>query len=772
MNKSTLLLTTFASTFLLTQPSVHAQGVAEATAEVKPASPYSASLTTAEILKVTNAVADWQLDNPSKHPDTDWTSGTLWTGLIAHAHTTGNKKYSDYLREMSKRNEYKLGPRHGFGDDHIVGRAHIWQYMQDEIPAQLAPTKYILKEFISRPHEESLFWVNQIHLREWAWCDSLYMSPPTLAMLYSATGNEDYLETMDKLWWKTTDYLYDKESHLFWRDSNYFNRKEKNGEKVFWSRGNGWVIAGLCHIMQNLPAEHPSRPKYEKLFKEMAAKLKSIQCDDGSWHAALLDSETYTSPESSGTAFFAYAFTWGVNQGLLDKDEYMPSINKAWSRLVKNVHPNGKLGFVQAIGKDPQAVTMDETDVYGVGGFLQVGHELYKLTLTEGSTSHDVSIKNPSSQHRLNSVIELDWKQTTAKLSGVTAENIAIQDTKTGLFLPVQLLDKDLDGTAETLLTQVNLTPNETNTLRVYKLAKKQPAFLPSRLHLRFVPERDDDFAWENDRQAFRMYGPALAKKEKPSSGVDIWNKRSRGLVIDDWYKDGPTKYHTDRGNGMDAYKVGYTLGAGGVGFMDAENKLVVGPQYDTWKILDKGPLRLRFQLTYAPIEIGKNGGKVSETRTISMNAGSHFFTTKSEFKTEGDVTGIRPATGLYVHNPEMLKLKGFEDEQVIMQSSHAIALWEMLGKEEYKAGNIGTAVIFPHGGIVSKPNKEKPESFVVRRDEKHVYAPLAASLEKPVEWQVGTSWEQVDCPNEMIFRSRVFKHIHKAIDQPIEVKF
>ncbi|MGJ8656978.1 MAG: glycoside hydrolase family 88 protein [Akkermansiaceae bacterium] len=771
MYKSTVLLTTFASTLLLTQPVTHAQEVGPQEAADKLSTPsFSALLTTTDILKVSNAVADWQLQNPSKKPDTDWTNGALWTGIVAHVHTSGNKHYSDHLRDMSKRNEYHLGPRPGFGDDHAVGRAHLWQYMQDELPHQLAPTEKIFQDFITRPHEEPLFWVNKIHLREWAWCDALYMSPPTLAILHSATGNADYLDTMDKLWWKTTDYLYDKESHLFFRDSTYFDRKEKNGEKVFWARGNGWVIAGLCHTLENMPSDYPTRPKYEKLFVEMAAKLKAIQREDGSWSTALLDPVTYTAPESSGTAFFTYAFTWGINHGLLEKDQYMPSIEKGWHRLVKNVHPNGKLGFVQAIGKDPQSVTMDETETYGVGGFLLASHELHKLKLTEGSTHHDITVTNPSSLNRLNSVIELDWNQASSKFAGLTEQNIAVQDTRTGQFLPIQLFDKDLDGTPETLLTKINLTPNETNKLRIYKLTNEQPAFLPSQLHLRFVPERHDDFAWENDRQAFRMYGPALAKVEKPSSGVDIWNKRSRGLVIDDWYKEGPSKYHKDRGNGMDAYKVGYTLGAGGLGFIDKDKKLTVGPQFKTWKILDKGPLRLRFQLTYDPVEIAT--GKVSEIRTITMDSGSHFLTTQSEFQTEGNVTGIRPATGLYVHQPEKLKTGGFEHPQQIMQTDQAIALWEMLGTEKNNAGNIGTAIILPEGGIVSKFKKGQNNTHLVRRDDKHIYVQLAASLKRPVEWQVGTMWEQVDAPTERQFRTHVLNHVHETTNQPIKIQF
>jgi len=755
------LITTLTSAFLMTQTATNAQE-----------SSFSPKLTAPEILKVSNAVADWQLDNPSKHPDTDWTSGTLYTGIITHAHTTGDARYADYLRAMSKKNNYQLGPRAGFGDDHIVGRAHIWQYMQDELPQQLAPTEAILKNFISRPHDESLLWVNQIHLREWAWCDSLYMAPPTLAMLYSATGEEKYLEKMDELWWKTTDYLYDKESHLFWRDSNYFDLKEKNGEKVFWSRGNGWVIAGLCQILQHMPEDYPTRPKYVKLFKEMAVKLKTIQCEDGSWHAALLDSKTYKSPESSGTAFFTYAFTWGVNQGLLDEKEFMPSVNKAWNRLVKNVHVDGKLGFVQAIGKDPQSVTMEETDVYGVGGFLMAAHELHKYITVAGSTNHDITVKNPGSNLRLNNVIELDWKQAQAKLAGLTAENVAIQDRKTGLFIPVQIFDKDMDGTAETLLTQVNLGPKESLTLRVYKLKNAQPAFQPSRLHLRYVPERSDDFAWENDRMAFRMYGPKLAI-EGVGGGVDVWTKRVRSLVVDQWYKDGPEGpncYHVDKGEGMDAYKVGHTLGAGGLGFLNPKDELVIGPVYKTWKVIDKGPLRLRFQLTYAPVEIGQ--GKVTETRTIWMNAGSHFFSTKSEFKNEGDLTGVRPATGLYVHDPEKLKMKGFEDDQIIMQTSHALALWETLGDAKDKYGNIGTSIVLPKGGITSIHRHNVYLSDTTLRDKKHVIVPLAKSLDAPVEWQVGTTWQGVDCDDETEFRRRVYKHVHQSILKPIEVKF
>lgn len=730
---------------------------------------FQADIKPESILKATNAVANWQISNPAKHKDTDWTNGTLWTGIAAHAHTTGNDRYYNVLRDMARKNDYKLGHRKGFADDHIVGRAYLWLYLRDELPHQLAPTKEVFDEFVSRPHDESLFWKNQIHLREWAWCDSLFMGPATLAMLHSATGDRRYLDTMDKLWWKTTDYLYDKESNLFWRDSSYFERKEKNGKKVFWARGNGWVMAGLCHILQHMPSDYPSRPRYVQLFKEMSAKLKSIQQPDGAWHASLLDPASYPAPESSGTAFYTYAFTWGINNGILDQADYMPAVNKAWARLIKNVHPDGKLGFVQAIGADPQKVTMNETDVYGVGGFLMAGHELHKLALTNGSPHHNFTVTNPSKSQRLNQVIELDWAAAKAKLPSLTEKNIAIMDKVSGLFLPTQAYDSDLDGKTDTLLVQVSLTPSENRPFRIYSLKGGVPAFFPSRLHARFVPERMDDFAWESDRMAFRMYGPALAV-EDVGAGVDVWTKSVRYPIIDKWYKAGDTKYHDNHGEGMDAYKVGHTLGAGGLGFLDADNNFALSSVYKTWKVIDKGPLRLRFQLTYAPLTVGK--AKIAETRTITMNAGEHFFTTESTFKVEGNATGIRPVAGLYIHDEAKRKRKGFEADQVIFQNSHAIALWETLGKKEDNHGMIGTAIITPSGNMSSifKGNDKASDTSIWHG--KHILYVLANNLNQPINWHAGGVWQQADCPNETAFQHQVMRFTHENIIAPLQIKF
>ena len=178
----------------------------------------------------------------------------------------------------------------------------------------------------------------------------------------------------------TTDYLYDTIEHLYYRDSRYFTMKEANGSKVFWGRGNGWVFAGLPVILKELPEGYQHKDYFQKLFTDMAVKILSLQSADGSWHASLLDPASYPNPEMSATAFFVYGFAWGINNGYLDRDRYLPAVIKGWKAMVSNVTAEGKVGFIQPIGADPKAVTREMTEVYGVGGFLMAGTELIKLT--------------------------------------------------------------------------------------------------------------------------------------------------------------------------------------------------------------------------------------------------------------------------------------------------------------------------------------------------------------------------------------------------------
>ena len=205
------------------------------------------------------------------------------------------------------------------------------------------------------------------------------MAPPVYAKLYVLTKDKKYLDFLNKEYKATYDYLYDREEHLFYRDRRYFAKREANGKKMFWGRGNGWVLGGLAEILQVLPQDEPSRTFYQDLFVTLATRVAGLQSPDGYWHASLLDPASYPSPETSATGFIVYALAYGVNEGLLDEATFMPVIEKGWQAMIDAVEPNGKLGYVQPIGADPRKVTRDMTEVYGVGAFLLSGCQIYKI---------------------------------------------------------------------------------------------------------------------------------------------------------------------------------------------------------------------------------------------------------------------------------------------------------------------------------------------------------------------------------------------------------
>ena len=214
---------------------------------------------------------------------------------------------------------------------------------------------------------------------EWSWADTLFMSPPTLIKLYRETGDKKYLDFMNRKWWKATDFLYDKEEHLFYRDSSYFKKREKNGKKVFWGRGNGWVMGGIVLSLQGIPKDYRDHSRYVKLLQEMSEKMAKIQQPDGFWRASLLDPDSYPGGESSATGFITFSIAWGINHGHLDRERYLPVVLSSWKPLTQSVSDNGKIGWVQPPGDGPARVKYDQTEVYGTGAFLLAGSEMLKL---------------------------------------------------------------------------------------------------------------------------------------------------------------------------------------------------------------------------------------------------------------------------------------------------------------------------------------------------------------------------------------------------------
>lgn len=330
-------------------------------------------------------VADWQvasiLSDGWKHPKRQWTNAVFYTGLFEFARFVDDSSYFTFLKEIGQEFNWEIDKSKSryFADAYCIGQMYCQLYDIYRNPQMISDVRRVADELISRTHDEPLVWKNKIYLREWAWCDALFMAPNTLALLARVTKEDKYLDLADSLWWKTTGYLYDSKANLYYRDSRYFNKKEKNGAKVFWSRGNAWVMAGLVRVLENMPKDYNDRSKWEQLYQEMADTIVSLQQPDGTWHSSLLDPKSYPLKETSGTSLFCYALAWGINNGLLNGERYISAVWKSWKELVACVEPDGKLGYVQQVGTDPRDFSREDTDVYAVGGFLLAGCQVEQI---------------------------------------------------------------------------------------------------------------------------------------------------------------------------------------------------------------------------------------------------------------------------------------------------------------------------------------------------------------------------------------------------------
>jgi len=325
-----------------------------------------------DLAKAMKLVADWQLGRLPAEPQFDWTWAALYDGFMAVPTKVAGNKYKAAMLKVAKQLNWQPGPRVMHADDQAVGQMYLEQYFIHKDPKMIAPMRARLDTEMATPDptdpQRPLWW----------WCDALFMAPPVYADMAAATGDQKYLAFMDREWDITTKLLYDPSKHLYFRDATFLDKHEKNGEPLFWSRGNGWVMGGIVRVLQKLPADSPLRPKFIALLKEMAAETVSIQGKDGLWRPGLLDADSYPLPEISGSAFITYALAYGVNEGILDRATYWPAVEKAWAGMLTHVYADGRLGCIQPVGAAPGAYTETSSYVYGVGAYLLAGSEIYR----------------------------------------------------------------------------------------------------------------------------------------------------------------------------------------------------------------------------------------------------------------------------------------------------------------------------------------------------------------------------------------------------------
>ena len=218
----------------------------------------------------------------------------------------------------------------------------------------------------------------------WWWSDALYMVMPVMTKMYRLTGDTQYLDKLYDNLLYSDSVMLDSETGLYFRDARYVYPKHKsvNGKKDFWARGDGWVLAGLAKVLQDMPKDYRHYQFFVDKFRRLADIVAKTQQKEGYWTRSILDANHAPGPETSGTAFFTYGILWGVNNGLLAKKDYKKCIDRAWQYISETaVQADGKVGYVQPIGDRAipgQTVDANSQANFGVGAVLLAACEYYR----------------------------------------------------------------------------------------------------------------------------------------------------------------------------------------------------------------------------------------------------------------------------------------------------------------------------------------------------------------------------------------------------------
>jgi rhamnogalacturonyl hydrolase YesR len=335
----------------------------DATADAAPA------FDRAAVLAVMKSVAQNQLaEHPPASTPNDWINSTFYAGLMAAVRAMNDTTLHDAARSWSQAHNWDLGaPGSTNADNQCCTQTYTELYLEAPMPANAFMYQKLqatVDSMMMNPPQGRVLW--------W-WCDSLFMAPAAFARLGASTGQTKYFDFMNTLYWDSKAYLFDAQQGLFFRDKNFF------GSTTFWSRGNGWVIAGVARVLDYLPQNDAHRGDFVQLLTTMAAALVPLQGNDGIWRSDLLAPTRFPNPEASGSGFFTFAFAWGVHHGVLARDTYLPVVKKAWTGLLTLVAPDGRMQFVQPTGDRPAAALQSDHLPFGAGAFLLAASEVAGL---------------------------------------------------------------------------------------------------------------------------------------------------------------------------------------------------------------------------------------------------------------------------------------------------------------------------------------------------------------------------------------------------------
>jgi pectinesterase len=331
---------------------------------------------------------------------------------------------------------------------------------------------------------------------------------------------------------------------------------------------------------------------------------------------------------------------------------------------------------------------------------------------------YTVRVENSMAITRSDETIALKWSDVRGRLASATPASIHVRDLASGAELPSQAVDNDGDGTTDELIFQSTFAPGEVKRFAVEP--GPSTAKFPQRVYVSHQDPRDD-VAWESDRIAYRIYGQGLWKVDSLlSSGVDIWVKRVRDPIVEKWYSKGHDSYHRDTGEGADFYDVGQTMGAGGTGIWK-DGKLYRAWNFKSWKIIANGPVRAIFELHYQPWDVP--GGRISETKRVSLDAGQNLNHVVSIFTSENPSADIPWVTGLN-------KRKGVIGLESKAQPWAWLSEWGPLLPKDGGHGELGEAVLLPRERVLDW-----------KETDDHYMAVSHATSGEPMSYWIGAGW-------------------------------
>lgn len=739
-----------------------------------------AQLSPLEIIEKVND--QWQTANKPE-VNAFWDNAVYFTANMEVYELTGNAKYLEYSDKWARHNkwsgatepdplkwkykEYGEGQQYVlFGDWQACFQIYLDMYEMNPDPYKVARAKEVMTR-------ESLMPENDF----WWWVDAMYMAMPVMSKMYKVTGDKMYLDKLYANFKYADGLMFDKEAHLYYRDAKYIYpaHKTDNGSKDFWARGNGWALAGLAKVLADVPEDYEHRAEFVERFCQLAEAVAKCQQKDGYWTRSMLDPKQAEGPETSGTALAAYGLLWGMNNGLLDRTVYAPVADKAWDYLSTTaLQADGSVGYVQPIGEKAikgQKLTAANVTNFGTGAFLLAACE--KVRYDDGSVkpvdekAFSVIVSNPGSTFR-QEVVELDAKTIFKKL-GISGGRQFCVYNAVGQQVAYQLT---YDGK---LLLDAAVRPNGSAS---FTIKKGQPKTFVNTCYGRMYPERVDDIAWENDRAAYRCYGPALQRTGEQSFGNDVWVKNTPELVVEQRYYtedvnkakvaalkstdpaasaalNMETSYHFDQGNGLDCYKVGPTLGCGTPALMDGDN--IIFPYcYKDYEILDNGPLRFTVKLVYNPSTY-KTDANVVENRILSLDKNSNF--NKMTVWYDGLSVPASLGLGVVLHS---------EDVDNVVLGSNYVQYADPTDNPKAQNFQIYVAALFPNGvSTTKKVMYDNP----VNGNAGHalgIVSDYKSGQKYTYYW--GSAWSKYDCRSQQEWQNRVDSYMSN-LKAPLSVE-